>query len=506
MRRRPLVLALLLSVAGLLVLSSAACDESGLQVLTGRLSVEPLALSFGRVPLGDAPVLDLQLRNTGRAPVTFAVGAASDGAFSHGLSGGTLQPGATQLLPVAFRPDVERLYEARLTIVSDEPSQEVDGTPVSFDVVLSGEGGGRAAVLVEPAAVDFGRVGEGREERRTVRIRSQGDAPLRIDAVSIVPAAEASTDGFAALGSTRTPLTLDAVQEGVAGGEATLTLRYAPGPASVTSAVLRLETNDSLRRVVEVPLSAAINRAPIARVAAPTLSVPGSVVTLDGSGSTDPDGDFPLALTWSLVARPDRSEAVLDPASSPGANSTTLALDRPGIYRIALQVVDAAGLAAAPRVHELVAVQGDPLEVELVWDHPVADLDLLLLREGDAVPVDDVDPPLACSWHTPRPDWGVAGRTEDDPRHEGDKLAGYGPERVRYAAPVEGAYRVAVRYRSAQSVVRPEQLPADAVVRIKVRGVVVRERAHRLLAPGEVWDAGTVTWPGGGTSTPGGAP
>ena len=95
---------------------------------------------------------------------------------------------------------------------------------------------------------------------------------------------------------------------------------------------------------------------------------------------------------------------------------------------------------------------------------------------------------------------------EDDPRHEGDKLAGYGPERVRYAAPVDGVYRVAVRYRSMQSVVRPEQVPVDAVVRIKVRGVVVRERAHRLMAPGEVWDAGEVVWPGGGASTPGGEP
>ena len=61
-----------------------------------------------------------------------------------------------------------------------------------------------------------------------------------------------------------------------------------------------------------------------------------SRVTLDGSASSDPDGD-PLAFRWSFTSRPAGSAAVLD---DPAAVHPTFVADRPGEYQVHLVVND----------------------------------------------------------------------------------------------------------------------------------------------------------------------
>lgn len=67
-------------------------------------------------------------------------------------------------------------------------------------------------------------------------------------------------------------------------------------------------------------------------------AVLGSTVSLDGSGSTDANGD-PLAYTWSLVTRPAGSSAVLSGAQTP---TPEFALDVAGDYVLRLVVNDGA--------------------------------------------------------------------------------------------------------------------------------------------------------------------
>ena len=63
---------------------------------------------------------------------------------------------------------------------------------------------------------------------------------------------------------------------------------------------------------------------------------PGSLITLDGSGSSDANGD-PLTYSWTLLTKPDLSLAVLlDPTSV----SPTFILDLPGDYVVELIVND----------------------------------------------------------------------------------------------------------------------------------------------------------------------
>jgi hypothetical protein len=71
----------------------------------------------------------------------------------------------------------------------------------------------------------------------------------------------------------------------------------------------------------------------------------GSLVPLDGSGSSDPSGLVPLTYDWSFSSKPAGSAAAL---SNPASVNPTFTADQPGNYVIQLIVTDTAGLASAP--------------------------------------------------------------------------------------------------------------------------------------------------------------
>ncbi|MBW2703745.1 MAG: hypothetical protein JRF33_23245 [Deltaproteobacteria bacterium] len=78
------------------------------------------------------------------------------------------------------------------------------------------------------------------------------------------------------------------------------------------------------------------NRAPVAVVGTDAEAGIGVSVTLDGSGSYDPDGDT-ISYTWQVLRRPENSSA--EPLDK-GAQQTSMQLDVGGIYLVALQVFD----------------------------------------------------------------------------------------------------------------------------------------------------------------------
>lgn len=78
------------------------------------------------------------------------------------------------------------------------------------------------------------------------------------------------------------------------------------------------------------------NRAPAANAGAGQTMAVGGTVTLDGSGSSDPDGDD-LTYAWSFVAVPPGSTAQLSDAA---AIKPTFVIDRPGDYTLQLVVDD----------------------------------------------------------------------------------------------------------------------------------------------------------------------
>lgn len=78
------------------------------------------------------------------------------------------------------------------------------------------------------------------------------------------------------------------------------------------------------------------NQAPVANVGANQTGEQSYEIQLDGSATTDPDGD-PLKYSWSYVSRPDGSSAALSDAN---AISPTFTPDLPGTYVLQLVVND----------------------------------------------------------------------------------------------------------------------------------------------------------------------
>ncbi len=96
------------------------------------------------------------------------------------------------------------------------------------------------------------------------------------------------------------------------------------------------------------------NRSPSA-VAGADREVPaGTVVTLDGSLSSDPDGD-PIAYQWTLASRPASSEAAL---SDPQAPQPAFIADREGTYGLELIVSDGS-MPSAPDTVVITAMRNN---------------------------------------------------------------------------------------------------------------------------------------------------
>ena len=75
---------------------------------------------------------------------------------------------------------------------------------------------------------------------------------------------------------------------------------------------------------------------PVANAGADQTAFVGTTATLDGSASSDPDGNA-IAYQWTLLQQPADSQASL---LNPTALHPTLAIDKPGTYKISLVVND----------------------------------------------------------------------------------------------------------------------------------------------------------------------
>ncbi|HYG67375.1 MAG TPA: PKD domain-containing protein, partial [Anaeromyxobacteraceae bacterium] len=127
--------------------------------------------------------------------------------------------------------------------------------------------------------------------------------------------------------------------------------------------VLRLVVSDGIDRSApdELVITAA-ELPPVAAVTAWTAANAGDDVVLDGSASTDPDGDA-LSYAWTL-SRPAGSAAAL---SSATAATPSFVPDVPGTYRWTL-VVSAAGATSEPATGTVEVLPG------VAWlDHRVID-------------------------------------------------------------------------------------------------------------------------------------
>ena len=76
----------------------------------------------------------------------------------------------------------------------------------------------------------------------------------------------------------------------------------------------------------------------------------------------------------------------------------------------------------------------------------------------------------SCSFHNPRPDWGVRGEREDNPSLDIDDVDGYGPEVISISEPPEGKFRAVVRLYADPNNEVTEANPVNAFVSIYIKG------------------------------------
>lgn len=112
----------------------------------------------------------------------------------------------------------------------------------------------------------------------------------------------------------------------------------------------------------------------------------GTLATLDGSGSVDPNENYPLSYSWEFIFRPEGSTAYLDDPASPFPNFIA---DMIGDYRIQLIVTDSIGLSSVP----------DEVLVSTSNSTPIADAgpDQAIIEIGTTVQLDGC-PNVSRSW------------------------------------------------------------------------------------------------------------
>ncbi len=143
------------------------------------------------------------------------------------------------------------------------------------------------------------------------------------------------------------------------------------------------------------------NSAPVANAGPDQTVGLGQTVTLNGSGSSDADGN-PLTFAWALLSAPLGSAAVL---SNPTAVFPTFVADRPGTYRIQLIVNDGV-LNSAPDVVEVRTQNAAPV-ANAGPDRTVRPATLVTLDGSGSSDVDGN--PLTFTWSlTTRPPGSVA--------------------------------------------------------------------------------------------------
>jgi RHS repeat-associated protein len=268
--------------------------------------------------------------------------------------------------PVANAGRDQSLPVQSVAHLDGRASSDADGDVLGFSWSFVSRPAGSVATLANPAAVAptfvIDRPGAYvvqlivsdralSSAADTVTISTTNSAP-RANAGPDVTAALASTVSLSGSGSTDADGdTLTYHWSLVARPDSSQTALQNPGTVNPTivvdvpgSYVVQLIVNDQhVDSAADTLTISTTNTRPVANAGADASAFVGDIVRLDGSGSTDLDGD-PIAYRWSLTTRPAGSAAVL---SDPAAVAPSFTVDVTGDYIAQLIATDGA-LDSAP--------------------------------------------------------------------------------------------------------------------------------------------------------------
>jgi K319-like protein len=361
--------------------------------LNGSASTDPngdpltYSWSFTSKPAGSAAVL----ANPTSVSPTFTVDLAGDYVVRLIVNDGTSNSApdsaifsTNNVAPVANAgPDQGGKALGSLVTLDGSASSDGDGDPLTYSWTLLSKPAGSAAVLANPTSVSPTFTVDLAGDYTAQLIVNDGTVDSAPDSVIITsnnvrPVANAGPDqGGKALGSL---VTLDGSASSDANGDPltyswSLTSRPAGSDAVLANPtnvkptftvdltgtyVAQLIVNDgTLSSAPNTVNISTVNVAPVAN-AGPDQGgkAPGTVITLNGSASSDANGD-PLTYLWSLTAKPAGSAAVL---ANPTSVKPTFTVDLHGTYTAQLIVNDGT-VSSAPNTVNISTVNVTPVTI-----------------------------------------------------------------------------------------------------------------------------------------------
>ncbi len=286
--------------------------------------------------------------------------------------------------PVADAGPDQSVSVGALVTLDGTASSDVDGDMLGFSWSLAQAPAGSTAAMIDATAVRPSFIAD-REGIYQIRLTVNDGRLDSADTVTVTavhgnvpPVANAGRDQSVVTGAT---VALDGTASSDADGDllafswsfttlpadSTAALSGATTPRPTFTAdragsyVIQLVVNDGI--VASAPdtvtvTAATENVAPVANAGADQTVVTGSIVTLDGSASSDVDGNV-LKYNWSLTWRPAGSAAVLVGATTV---RPSFSADRDGDYVIQL-VVDDGTVSSAPDTVTVTAAAANDVPV-----------------------------------------------------------------------------------------------------------------------------------------------
>lgn len=231
-------------VVRLLVLVSVLVD--GWLLAAPEIEVSPLDLDFGSVVVGDSKALVTTLRNVGTEELTVSgvgFGEGSSQAFAVVAASPTvLLPGASVAAIATYTPASATRKTATLEIESDDADESLVLVSLSGVGIVFPTGG----IEVSLERLDFGAVAIGAAGIRTVTLTNSGGGTLEVRRVGF---SEGTSSRFVITRGSG-PAVLDA------GAGEDIDVTFTPGGLDIETGALEIETNDDLRPLIIVPLSA----------------------------------------------------------------------------------------------------------------------------------------------------------------------------------------------------------------------------------------------------------
>ena len=282
-----------------------------------NISVSPTSLNLGSASIaGSSTPLEVTISNTGGTSLNVSAITLSDTTnFSLNTSGGANPCGGEApdigsstncTTTVTLNPSSTGTKNATLTINSNDPE-----TP-TLNVSLTGNGT-VPDILAAPASHDFGNVTIGSSSSLEITIANGGTADLKVSGISLSTTSDFTLNpsgaGTSPCGST-TPTV-------AAGGDCRVSATFSPQSSGAKTSILTISSDDPDSPIVSTTLTGSgvsasatpsptptSNQAPTADAGSDQMVSDNKLVILDGTGSSDPDGD-PLTYIWSQIAGPN---------------------------------------------------------------------------------------------------------------------------------------------------------------------------------------------------------